>query len=334
MFNMSLSRKSQLNITVTGPHQGVLGLVLFTIATTLPCCVFLFINLTMLYTLRSKRVFRDTSRYLLLFNLLLADTVQLTQSQSMFLLSAVMLTLLYPACAALTAFSSLTHCVSVVTLVAMCLERYVAVCYPLRHSAIVTTRNTAVVIAVIWCVSSSHVVIQLNLMLSQFAVQDLQNMQMMYYCGKESAFIDPVSDLYDRAFTYFLFLLGGVTVTFAYTGIIVAARSASTDEASASKARRTLLLHLLQLGLSMSATIYNSLLIVITSSLERVPAVRLQIVLYMCVIILPKCLSSLIYGLRDQNIRPVLMMNLMCQCSGSASIPKARPRSKRRAHGS
>ncbi|XP_027886983.1 odorant receptor 131-2-like [Xiphophorus couchianus] len=322
--------RSELNVTVTGPHQGVLGLVLFTIVTTLPCCAFLFINLTMLYTLRSRPLFREASRYVLLFNLLLVDTVQLFQSQSMFLLSAVSLALLYPVCAALTAFSSLTHCVSVVTLVSMCLERYVAVCYPLRHSAIVTLRNTGAAIGVIWGVSSSHVIVQLSLMLSRFSAADLGVMQMVHYCGKESAFIDPVSDHYDRAFTYFLFLLGAATVSFAYAGIIVAARSASTDRASAVRARRTLLLHLVQLGLSMSSTVYNSLLIVITGSLERVPAVRLQIGLYMAVIILPKCLSSLIYGLRDHNIRPVLVMNLICQCRGSALHTRTRTRTKNR----
>ncbi|XP_054902750.1 odorant receptor 131-2-like [Poeciliopsis prolifica] len=323
-----LSRRSALNVTVTGPHQGILGLVLFTIVTTLPCCMFLFINLTMLYTLRSRPLFREASRYVLLFNLLLVDTVQMFQSQSMYLLSAVSLTMLYPVCAALTAFSSLAHCVSVVTLVSMCLERYVAVCYPLRYSAIVTLKNTGAAICVIWGFSSSHVIIQLSLMLSRFSLADLGVMQMVHYCGNESAFIDPVSDLYDRAFTYFLFLLGAATISFAYAGIIMAARSASTDKASAVRARRTLLLHLLQLGLSMSSTVYNSLLIVITGNLERVPAVRLQISLYMAIIILPKCLSSLIYGLRDQNIRPVLIMNLICRCRGSALDTRTKNRTR------
>ncbi|MED6269440.1 hypothetical protein CHARACLAT_033191 [Characodon lateralis] len=82
---------------------------------------------------------------------------------------------------------------------------------------------------------------------------------MLDFCGKES--VDSASDIFNRAFTYFLFVLGGVAVTFTYTGIMVAARSASTDKASASRARRTLLLHLLQMGLTMSSTIHNSLLI-------------------------------------------------------------------------
>ncbi|XP_032432533.1 odorant receptor 131-2-like [Xiphophorus hellerii] len=324
---MFFTNQTQLNTTVSLQREGLLGILTASIMTTLQCAVFLFINMTMLYTLRSKQVFRETSRYILLFNLLFADTVQLAQSQSMFLLSSFRLTLLYPVCAALTAFSSLTLSASIVTLVIMCLERYIAVCYPLRHSAIITIRSTGVVICVIWCVSSLHVIAQLSLML-KFSFQDLQHEQMMDFCGKESVFLDPVSALYDRAFTYFLFVLGGVTVTFSYTGIIVAAHSASTDKASASKARRTLLLHLLQMGLTMSSTIYNSLIIAISKNLGRVEAVRIQVFLYICIIVLPKCLSSLIYGLRDQTIRPILMLNLSCQWRGSALKPAVQTEKK------
>ncbi|XP_038137509.1 odorant receptor 131-2-like [Cyprinodon tularosa] len=316
---MTIINQTQVNTTLDMQRQGILALVLFSTMTTLPCCVFLFINLTMLYTLRSKVVFVETSRYILLFNLLFADTTQLAQSQSMFLLSTTRVTMSYSVCVGLTLLSFLTISVSIITLVIMCLERYIAVCYPLRHSAIITTRNTGWVICVIWCVSLFHVITQLSLIL-RFSFPDLQLTQMIDFCGKESIFLDPASDLYYRTFTYFLFVLGGVTVFVTYTGIIVAAHSASTDKASASKARRTLLLHLLQMGLTVSSTIYISLLIAISKHVGRLEAMRIQVFLYICIIIFPKCLSSLIYGLRDQTIRPILMLNLCCQWRGSVSM--------------
>ncbi|MED6245623.1 hypothetical protein ATANTOWER_005711 [Ataeniobius toweri] len=314
------TNQTERNTTVVLQNQGLLGLVLSSVVTTLPCCVFLYINLTTLYTLRSKEVFRETPRYLLLFNLLFADTLQMAHSQSMFSLSLSRVTLASPVCAILVALYSLSHRTSPVTLVLMCLERYIAVCYPLRHSAIITTRNTTLVICIAWTFTSLNVMIQIIIMF-KFSLEDQQNMQMTDYCGKESVFVDPVSDLYNKASTYFLFMLGGVTVTFTYTGIMVAARSASTDKASASRARRTLLLHLLQMGLTVSSTVHNSLLIVISKNLDRVPAVRLQIFLYVSINVLPQCLSCLIYGLRDQTIRPFLMLNLSCQWRGSVFRP-------------
>ncbi|KAM6984592.1 uncharacterized protein FYW47_018402 [Aplochiton taeniatus] len=98
-------------------------------------------------------------------------------------------------CGIITAFTILTVDTSSLTLAVMSLERYVAVCYPLRHATIVTIRGTGVAIAVVWV---------------------------------------------------------GVIIIFSYFGVIVAARSASSDKASTSKARKTVLLHLIQLFLKDS----------------------------------------------------------------------------------
>ncbi|XP_007541010.1 olfactory receptor-like protein OLF4 [Poecilia formosa] len=326
-----LTNQTQRNNTVELQREGLLGIVLFSVVTTLPCSVFLFINLTTLYTLRSKDVFRETARYILLFNLLLADTLQMAKSQSLFLLSVCRVSLLYPVCATVGALYSLSHRISSLTLVIMCVERYIAVCYPLRHNAIVTTRNTTLVIWVVWTITSLNVMIQ-TIIMFKFLSEEQQHMQITDFCGKESMFTDPASDLYDKVSTYFLFVLGGVTVIFCYTGIIVAARSAATDKESASKAKRTLLLHLLQMGLTVSSTIHNSLVTAVSKSLDRVLAVRLQIFLYVSVSILPKCLNCLIYGLRDKTIRPILILNLSCQWRGSVSFPVITNKKKQRVH--
>ena len=315
---MSFTNQTQTNTTTGLKRHGILGLVFSVVTTTVPFCVFLFINVTMLFTLRSKTVFQETSRFVLLFNLLFADTLQLAHSQVMFLLSAARVTLLYPVCVVVIVLN--TNNASNLTLVMMCLERYVAVCYPLRHNAIITVRNTGVVIGVVWTFTSINIVIQIWLIFKFLQRIKLQHMQMTDFCGKDSVFLDPLSELYEKASTYFIFALAGVAVGFSYISIIVAARSASTDKASANKARKTLLLHLVQLGLSMSSIVHNSLLIMISKNLDRLTALRLQIVIYVAVFVFPKCLSSLIYGLRDQTIKPVLMFNLSCRCRGSSLL--------------
>ncbi|XP_071362285.1 odorant receptor 131-2-like [Trachinotus anak] len=319
--------QSHTNITVGLQYQELMALVLFSIVSTVPSCVFLFINGTMLFMLRSKPVFCETSRYILLYNLIFADTVNLAQSQLMYLLAACRIRLTYPVCGVLVMLVSLTAVISPLTLVVMSLERYVAVCYPLRHATIITIRNTGIAVIVVWAFSSLNVLIRV-LLLVNFPFEELDSLQMKDFCGRESMLLDPLSDLYDRASTYFLFVSAGMTVTCSYIGVIVAARSASTDKASAQKARNTLLLHLVQLGVSLTSTIHNPLLIAISKVLDRIMIVRIQIVLYICIIIFPRCLSALIYGIRDQTIRPVLMYHLCCQWKPSTLLSDAPNKAK------
>ncbi|XP_023252741.1 olfactory receptor 24-like [Seriola lalandi dorsalis] len=306
------ANQSHTNITVELQYQGLMERVLFSIMTTVPCCVFLFINGTMLFTLRSKPVFRETSRYILLYNLLFADTVNLAHSQLLYLIAACRIRMTYPVCGVLSFFGNLTTVISPLTLVVMSLERYVAVCYPLRHATIITIKNTGMAIIVVWAFSSLSVLTRVLLLLN-FPFAELENLQMKDFCGKESMLLDPMSDIYEKTFPCILFASAGVTVTCSYIGVMVAARSASTDKASAKKARNTLLLHLVQLGLSISSTIHNPFLTAISKVLDRIIIVRIQIILYVCIIIFPRCLSALIYGIRDQTIRPVLMYHLCCQ---------------------
>ncbi|XP_051250721.1 odorant receptor 131-2-like [Dicentrarchus labrax] len=316
-----MSTQSQTNVTI---GLGFLERVMLSTLTTLPCCVFLFINGTMLFTLRSKLVFCETSRYILLYNLLFSDTIQMSLSQLLYLLSAWRLRLTYPVCGLLVMFAGLTNEVSPLTLVVMSLERYVAVCYPLRHATIITIRNTAVAIIVVWAFCSLNVLTRVLLLLD-FPFSDLDSLQMTDLCNSLVMSIGPMSDIYDKAYTCFLFTSAGVAVISSYIGVVIAARSASTDKASARKARNTLLLHLVQLGLSLSSTIYSPFILLISKIATRLVRVRMQNFLYVVFFILPRCLSSLIYGLRDQTIRPILVYYFCCRLTLS---PQSRLRPK------
>uniref|UniRef100_A0A672YBS7 G-protein coupled receptors family 1 profile domain-containing protein n=1 Tax=Sphaeramia orbicularis TaxID=375764 RepID=A0A672YBS7_9TELE len=301
---------SQTNITSEQQYQGVLERVLFSIVASLPCCVFLFINGSMLFTLRSRPVFCETSRYILLYNLLFADTVQMVLSQLLFILATVRVKLTYPVCGFLVMLASLTKDISPQTLVVMSLERYVAVCYPLRHSTIITVRNTSVAITVIWTFN--------------FPFEDLQSLEMKQVCNSLVMVLSPVSDHYDKAYNIFVFVSAFVAITSSYVGVTVAARSASTEKSSSSKARNTLLLHLVQLGFSLLSTVHNPVVLTVVKIVSRIIFVRIQTFLYVCLIILPKCLSALIYGLRDQTIRLYFMYHLCCRLK--LSKPKVDPK--------
>ncbi|KAL3970510.1 striatin 1/3/4 [Sarotherodon galilaeus] len=312
--------QSQTNISV-GLHDLERGLL--SSLTTLPCCVFFCINVIMLFTLRSKSVFRETCRYILLYNLILADTLQMAVSQILYMMSICRITLPYPVCGILVMFANLTNEISPLTLVLMSLERYVAVCYPLRHATIITIRNTEVAIIMIWIFCSLNILIRVLLLL-EFPFEELQSLQMKDFCSTFFMFLTPVSHEYDKAYSCFLFVSAFVGVTCSYIGVMLAARLASTDKASALKARSTLLLHLVQLGFSLSSTVNNALLLVISKAVSRRVLVVVQNVFYVFLIILPRCLSALIYGLRDQTIRPILVYNLCCQLKLTVVTRKAK----------
>ncbi|XP_071362588.1 odorant receptor 131-2-like [Trachinotus anak] len=314
--------QSLTNGTADQQYQGILERALFSTLTTVPCCLFLFINGTMLFTLRSKLVFCETSRYILLYNLLFADTVQMTLSQLLYIIAACRIRLTYPVCGVLTMLADLTNEVSPLTLVVMSLERFVAVCYPLRHATIITIRHTGIAIIVVWAFCSLNVLTRV-LFLLEFPFEELESLQMKDFCSDIAMLIGSMSDYYDKAYTCFLFISATVAITASYIGVIVAARSASTDKASASKARNTLLLHLVQLGLSLSSTIYNPILIALSRIVTRIVFVRVQNVFYLCIFIFPRCLSSLIYGIRDQAIRPILLYRLCCRLKLSVVPAKA-----------
>ncbi|XP_068436657.1 odorant receptor 131-2-like [Clinocottus analis] len=314
---VNMSHAAQTNITVL---RGTLEILLFSAPITVPCCVFLFINVTMLFTLRSKVVFCETSRYVLLFNLLCADTMQMALGQLLYLVAACRVRLTYPVCGVLTLLTDLLNAISPLTLVAMSLERFVAVCFPLRHAAIITMSSTALAVAAVWTFSSLNILIRVILLLG-FPFEDLESLQMNDYCSKGNMILGQIYARYNSAFTYFLFLSASVAVMSSYVGVMIAARSASTDKASARKARNTLLLHVGQLGLSLSSTVYNPLMAAVSTIADRVALLRIHSVLYVCISVFPRCLSTLIYGIRDQSIRSVLTNRLCCRFR-----PKSRTR--------
>lgn len=313
---------SQSNISTELQYQGLLTRIMTGTLTTLPSCVFLFINMTMLFILRSKPVFRETCRFILLYNLLFADTVHMAVGQLLYIISVFRIMLTYPVCGILSMLASLTSVISPLTLVVMSLERYVAVCYPLRHATIITIRNTGVTIVLVWIFCLLNILIRVVLLL-EFPFEELESLQMTDFCSDIALFLGSMSADYDKGFSFFVFVSAGLAITSSYIGVIIAARSASTDKASARKARNTLTLHMVQLGLNLSSKIFYPLFILFSRTLTRIVFVRIYNVFYVCFIMFPRCLSTLIYGVRDQTIRPVVMYYFCCRLKVSVRPTRA-----------
>ncbi|KAM9332759.1 odorant receptor 131-2-like [Pholidichthys leucotaenia] len=310
---------SESNHTSGLQYRTFLELFLVSAPTTTVCCVFLFINGIMVLTLRSKPVFRESSCYILLFNLLLSDTMQIPLSQLFYFLSVFRVRMTYPLCGFLKSINDLLTGISPFTLVLMSLERYVAVCHPLRHATIATIRNTRMGIVIVWAFGLVNVLIEV-LALLDFPFNDLKSLMMNDFCSNLTMMLTQMSDLYSKVYTGVLFVSAAIVIISSYVSVAVVAHSVSVDKASAQKARNTLLLHLIQLSLCLCATIHDPLIIGISKVLSRATIMRIWNVFYVFLVLVPRFLSSLIYGLRDKTIRTLLMYRICCRLTLKVNV--------------
>ncbi|XP_057685093.1 odorant receptor 131-2-like [Corythoichthys intestinalis] len=304
---------SQVNIT-TG--LSLAERIMSATLTTSFCWILLLLNGIMLFTLRNKCIFRETSRYILLYNLLLGDTLQMVFSQLMYCLTSFRITLLYPVCGVLVLFGNLFSRISPLVLVAMSLERYVAVCHPLRHASIMTRENTVRLMLGMWIVCFIILLIQ-DLIILRFPFEQLESLQMTQQCHSITMSLLPLTEIFKNTYSVLVFFAAGLANISSYIGIVIAARSAATDKVSARKAKSTLLLHLVQLSLSLLSVIYSNIVIILSPLLNWVAFNQMQIFLFVCFFLLPRSLSSLVYGLRDQSLRIALLYLLFFCFKGS-----------------
>ncbi|XP_062262551.1 odorant receptor 131-2-like [Platichthys flesus] len=266
----------------------------------LPCLFFLCLNGVMLFALLRKPLLLESPRYILFAHLLLSDSLQLVITMLLYIAAATMFKMINYVCVIITTIANIAIKISPLNLAVMSLERYVAVCFPLRHVNIATTRRTGSAIAVIWIVASldsvTHVLVWVSHQNKDFTVPSL--------CYRNSVVMTKTSTLM-MSFTIIYFVLVGMVIIYTYIAIMITVKSASSCNGNPSKAQRTVLLHLLQFCLCLSSTLFgmmNRLLII-----NRKVDINVQYGLFLGLIIFPKCLSPLIYGLRDHTFRHIFI---------------------------
>lgn len=268
----------------------------------LPCFFFFYVNTVMMYALFKKPQLLKSCRYVLFGHLLLTESLQLVFSILLYLLALTKTTMLSYICIFVLLSASLTLKMSPLNLAAMSLERYVAICCPLRHVHIVTSRTTGVAIAFIWTTGSLE-------SLSSFALFiNLQNTSFTVpcFCSRTSLFHLPIFSTISNGFTVTYFVIVAMIIIYTYVTILMIVKSASSRAHGANKAGKTVLLHLIQLCLCLISTLFNMINYDRVWSSHPGVANHIQYTLFISLIIFPKCLSPLIYGLRDQTLRQVL----------------------------
>ncbi|XP_049322511.1 odorant receptor 131-2-like [Astyanax mexicanus] len=270
-----------------------------------------YVNCVILYVLNSKPVFKETSRYILFAHMLFNDTVHLILTFFLFFFAVLFLKLAKAVCSMILFFDSTTFYIAPLNLAVMSLERYVAICFPLRHTEIATQKRTGIAIIFIWLIGCVNILMNIITAI----VLDPNFFSVSMFCAYEQLYLQLWQPEVISWLNAFLFASVTLIIVFTYISIMITARSVSSKKDSAKKAHKTVLLHLIQLGLCTMSFLYaivDRALYVVTGSGTSL-YLHVQYVNFLLLLILPRCLSPLIYGLRDDAIRP-LFKHYFCPC--------------------
>ncbi|XP_029373505.1 odorant receptor 131-2-like [Echeneis naucrates] len=269
--------------------------------------IFLSINILLIVTFFSKVYFYTVMRYILFAVTLLSDSLILIMSNVLLLLSYFRYTMQIGICVIIYIVLVLCTFVTPVTLTAMTLERYVAVCMPLRHGELCSTHRALHCVFIIHSLSSVPCIV----ILSTFLASAPLSLYTQYNICSMGIFVFlQWQDNVKLALYQCYFLIMCIIIVFCYVKIMKVAKAASgEDKQSSRKGLRTVALHGFQL-----------LLCLIQLWCPFIEAAMLKIGLklfidvryfnYIIFNLTPRCMSSLIYGFRDDKFFLALKHNV------------------------
>ncbi|XP_076832111.1 odorant receptor 131-2-like [Brachyhypopomus gauderio] len=271
--------------------------------------IFLYVNCLMMLTFLNKRVFREDTRYILFAQTLFSDSAFMALSDLVLMGSYYKYPIHMIPCIIMCTILNVLSVCTPLTLVAMCLERYVAICMPLRHADISTSRTRVLGLIIIWGISS---IIPLFTLIAYLSVVPSGALLSSAVCGVE-LLLEKDWQAQARAIIFLLlFLFMIIIIAFTYIRIMTAARAASSENKKlTSKGLRTVVLHGVQLLLCVMQFL-NPYVEMIFWKVDVLVFINIKYFNFITFIIAPRCLSPLIYGLRDDKFFLVLRHYALC----------------------
>lgn len=274
-------------------------------------CIFLYCIAVMLHIFASHRQYLDSTRYILFAYMLTNDTLQLLSSVLLFLfvMGQVKLSIAY--CVPLLFLSTATFQNTPLILATMCLERYVAIFYPLQRPAAWRSDRIWVIILSMCLISCIYPIVKYSIVARDSAAVEILSTAVL--CTPNIVTTSPVQALFQLGIYILFFAVVAVVILFTYVRILLETRKLRQDKVSVSKAMHTVLLHAFQLLLCILAfthPITETFLVLHANWLPE----DIAFFNYFCFILTPRFLSPLIYGFRDQNLRGSIRKTILC-CS-------------------
>ncbi|KAM4796223.1 odorant receptor 131-2-like [Rhinophrynus dorsalis] len=247
----------------------------------------------------------ESSRYILFAHMLINDTIYLILGLYLMLVSIY--PVYHPAslCYILVTVTSTSFKVTPYNLAVMSLERYVAISFPLRHAEFCTTQRSGVAIAMIWAVGLIPNLVDFIILVSSSGTNQFSH---YVICARASFISTSVQSTMRLMVHAISFSLVGLIIVYTYIKIMLVALKMEVAKASASKAGKTVMLHAFQLLLCMMAFSYSFTEMFLKAYITLLPIINFF--LFMC---LPRFLSPLIYGLRDEVFLTYIKKFVLCK---------------------
>ncbi|XP_039987222.1 odorant receptor 131-2-like [Xiphias gladius] len=271
--------------------------------------LFLCINFLLITNFFMKDLFHTTMRYILFAVTLLSDSLFLILTNILLIMNYFRFTTQIWLCLSIYIVMSMYTFVTPVTLTAMTLERYVAICMPLRHAELCSTRSALHCILIIHGLSSVPCIVVLSTFFASathsFYTQDR-------ICSVEIFIFHTWQGHLRSAISQFYFLIMCIAIVFSYVKIMKVAKAASGDNKKSTwKGLRTVVLHGFQLLLCL-IQLWCPFIEAAVLQINVMLFINVRYLNYIFFILSPRCLSPLIYGLRDEIFFHALKSYALC----------------------
>ncbi|XP_077397857.1 odorant receptor 131-2-like [Festucalex cinctus] len=274
--------------------------------------VFLGINFFLLATFFTKDQFLLSMRYILFANMLLNDCCFLVMSDVLILLHGFAVSTQLWLCMLFYFVLAISNLATACTLAAMTLERYVAVCMPLRHGELCSSQRALGGVALIGGLSCIPFVVFFLAIFASVAGDHYVQERM---CSVIHLEVYPWHSYLRSAMFLVYFLAMGGVIVFCYVRIMRVANAVSVRDREASrKGLSTVTLH----GFQLVLCLVYLLIPLVEKALAQVDFAlfeKVRFFNYIALVLTPRCLSPLVYGLRDEMFFKALKLYAQCRLS-------------------
>ncbi|XP_034725358.1 odorant receptor 131-2-like [Etheostoma cragini] len=276
------------------------------------------LNGSMVHIFLRNSLFYENPRYIMFISMVINDALQLSLVTALYVVSYIFRKIQASVCCCLIMTAVFTTRSTPLILAGMAVERYISICLPLHYIQLCTIPRTLLLIGVIFLLTAAPPVTDLLITL---VYQPPSFFHTSIFCDHPLLFhhqsIYYKNCVFDGVYLSFVAL----TLLYTYCKIMLAAQAASSGLASVKRARNTVLLHGLQLLLCLLAFVVPSLQAALISLFPSF-SLEIRYIFFLVVYIIPRFMSPVIYGFRDEQFRKYWTRYLACR---GTSMVRVRP---------